>query len=281
MPIIADVNRLISLIIDTFKQMGRGTIWLILLAYLLLQWLVLYAHYDFSSPLFAGMMNGWVTLVNNDRAVPFTHYPSHVLLLPYYFGWARFFVGMLVEGTVLGLVAVLFANSYRRPAPADRLLLSVTLKRWLQFVFGWLLLNGVLLLVNFVLPDLFAPLITGSPRRELAFELGLLPLIYCVVLSFCFLIVPSIAVFGDNILQAIGRSVRVWRRRPVAIFVLSTIILVVPVLISAAVGRADVLVDKFKPDLVYWLLVIGIGADFFINFFWMGSAVGLLIDEEM
>jgi hypothetical protein len=146
---------------------------------------------------------------------------------------------------------------------------------------GWLFLNGLLLLINANFPGWFAPLIKGSPRRELLFELGFLPLIYTIVLSFCFSIIPSIALFGDNILKAIRRSVRILFRRPLTVFLLSLFVLILPVLISAATGRADVVVEKFKPELVYWLLVVGLGVDVLVNFFWMGSAVGLLIEEEL
>jgi hypothetical protein len=45
-------------------------------------------------------------------------------------------------------------------------------------------------------------------------------------------------------------------------------------------GRSGQIVQKFKPELVYWLLLAGLVVDILFFFFWMGTAVRFLVDEE-
>ncbi|MDH4157989.1 MAG: hypothetical protein OEW00_12015, partial [candidate division Zixibacteria bacterium] len=102
MRVMGEINLFIGLAVDTLKQFGRGKIWLILFLYFLIDWLVLYAHYDFASPVFYTLISVWTGLVDSQRAAGFTHYPDQFLLMPYYFGWAKLLVGALVEGAFLG-----------------------------------------------------------------------------------------------------------------------------------------------------------------------------------
>jgi hypothetical protein len=44
--------------------------------------------------------------------------------------------------------------------------------------------------------------------------------------------------------------------------------------------RSAEIVEKFKPELVYWLLLAGLAADVLFYFFWIGTAVRLLVDEQ-
>lgn len=272
------INRFISLFLDIFGQFGRYRIWLLLLAYFLLDWLVLFAHYDFVSPLFYGPVNIWTGLFGTQRATGFSHYPGHFLMLPYYYEWARFFVGVIIEGVMLGAVALMFFNGFMKAE--DRLSFRVILSSWLHLLLGWLLLNGLMLAFSLTLPEWFSSLLTGSPRRMMVFRFGFMPAVYVAVLSLFFFVIPSIAVFGENVIQAVKRSVSIFFRNPFTCICLALIILAGPLLISIVTGRPDIIVEKFKPELVYWVLLAGLVIDIFVNFFWMGAAVRFLIDEE-
>ena len=51
-------------------------------------------------------------------------------------------------------------------------------------------------------------------------------------------------------------------------------------IVSAAAGRPVTIIEKFRPELVYWVLLAGLGFNLIASFFWMGTAVRFLIEEE-
>ncbi len=280
MDIVAGVNLFVGLFVDTFKQFGRGRVWLLLLGYFLLNWLLLYAHYDFLSPLFYVCVSFWTGLFGGQQAVGFTHYPGHFMLLPYFFGWAKFYLGLILEGAVLGAVALMFYGSFLDIPKEERSTLRATLSSWIHLVFGWLLINGLILLVSRELPALLEPWLAGSPRRIQAFEFVVLPFSYVMILALFFFVLPRVAVYRESFFKALKRGLRLFVRNPFTCFFLSLIIMVVPVFLSIIAGYSSGIVEKFRPELVYWLLLAGLVVDIFFNFFWMGTAVRFLIDEE-
>ena len=280
MTTISSINRFISLFIDTIRQFGRGRIWLLLFAYFLLNWLLLYSHYNFVSPIFYGFIKFWTGLFGNQQATGFTHYPGHFLLLPYFFGWAKFYLGVVVEGAVLGAAALMFYDSFLDVGKEDRASLKTILASWIHLVLAWLLLNGLIMLANLQLPELLEPWLVGSPQRIMAFEFVLLPFIYVVVLALFFFMVPSVAIYRESFLKALKRSLSIFVKNPFTCFFLSLIVLAVPILIAIINSRSAEIVQKFKPELVYWLLLVGLVVDIFLYFFWMGTAVRFLMDEE-
>jgi hypothetical protein len=153
MNLVTSINRFIGLFFDTFKQFGRGRIWLLLLAYFLLNWLFLYAHYNFVSPFFYGLIKFWTGLFGDQQATGFTHYPGHFLLLPYFFGWAKFYLGIILEGAVLGAVALMFSHAIQLTAQVERQTFKRVVSSWIHLVLAWLLINGLILLANLYVPS--------------------------------------------------------------------------------------------------------------------------------
>lgn len=280
MSLIGSINRFLDLFIDSFRELGRGRIWLLLGGYFAVQWLILYAHVHFASPLVWGWMKVWLGLFPDHIANGFKHFPGHYLTLPYLFDWARFAIGLLFEGVVLGGVAMLFFDGMLDTPKSDRLSLKLLGPSWIHLVLGWLVLNGLMLAFAVVLPGWLESWLEGSPRRQLFVQLGVIPGIFVVLLALFYFIIPSVALFGENAWQATRRSLRLFFRHPISMLVLSGLILVGPVATSAIAGRSGLIVDKFHPDMVYWVLLAGLVVGTLASFFWMGTAVRFLIDEE-
>jgi hypothetical protein len=280
MSLIGSINRFIDLFIDSFRELRRGRIWLLLGAYLGLQWLVLYAHVNFSSPLVWGAMKIWLGFFPDSVINGFKHFPGHFLTLPYVFDWARFVIGLVLEGLVLGGIAMLFFDNMLETPKEDRLSLKLLWPSWIHLALAWLVLNGLMLATAVALPGWLESWLEGSPRRQLFIQLGVIPGIFVVLLALLYFAIPSVALFGENVWQAIKRSIRLFFRHPISLLILSGLILVGPVAVSAVAGRAGLIIDKFRPEMVYWVLVAGLVVGALASFFWMGTAVRFLIDEE-
>ncbi|MCD6249793.1 MAG: hypothetical protein J7J98_05620 [candidate division Zixibacteria bacterium] len=274
MNLLDSINQFLRLFIGTFRQFGRGRIWLPLVAYFALQWLVLYAHYDFLRPPFYNMVTLWTSFFGSEMATAYSHYPQHFLLLGQFSGWAKLGVGLILEGLVLGMVAGMFHHRITGSEPGRS-----ALNAWLDLVLVWVVINGLMLIAGMFLPGWLGSLI-NSPRRLLALNLGLLPFLYTLIFALFFMAIPMVMVRGYNGLKAIVESVGLFIRRPFTFFCLATTIVAGPILLGAIVSRPAGIVDSFKPELVYWLLVASLVVEMIAYFFWMGTAVIFLNEDD-
>ncbi len=280
MSIAAGINRLIGIIVDTLRQIPRGRIWLWLLIYFVIDFIVLYAHYDFTSPIFYGVINLWTGLFSDQQATGFTHYPGHFLLLPTFYDWGKLVVGVIFEGLLLGAAALLFYETFVEVDREDRFSFKRLLPSWIHLVLAFVIINAILVGFNLLLPNLLGGWLEYSPRRILFFQWVIMPGVYVIVLALFFYMYSSIAVYRDNIIRALGRSLRLFGRNPITSLVLAAIVLSAPVIFSNIVSSPAKLIRNFSPELVYWLLLIALVAEVIVHFLWMGTSVRVLIDEE-
>ncbi len=280
MSIVDGINRLIGIVLDVFRQFGRGRIWFWLLLYSIISFIVLYAHYDFLSPIFYPIISFWTGLLGEKQSTGFSHYPGHFLLMPYYWEWARLVLSVVIEGLFLGAASVLFYERFVRVDEEDRFAFGQMIRSWIHLSLAFVVLNGLVLAVGWAASNGLASFLAYSPRRQFVFEWLALPFLFMIVLGLFFFTIPVVAVYRENIVRAIGRSAKLFIRNPITVLVMAGIVLAGPVVVSNIANSPSTLVDKFKPELVFWILLGGLVIDLIASFLWMGMAVRFLVDEE-
>lgn len=271
------INRFLGLFLGTFRNLFAGKIWLMLFIYLFANWFILFAHHNFSSPFFYKIISVWSVIFGEEQFQVFTHYPGHFLLLGVYFGWAKFVFGLIFEGLLLGFIAREFYGRYNKP----NIEFSKTLKQsWLSLLAGWVIINGLLLIISIELPELLQDYLWSSPRRQLIFDYLILPSIFIFIFSLFYFVLPGIAIYGWSVLKSISVSVKYFISNPITCLLLAGVVLSGPILISFVNNHPEIIVEKFKPGLVYLLLIGGLVLDILANFFWIGTSVKFLSDEE-
>lgn len=278
MNVLDRINQFIRIVLDTVHQIPRVRIWLPLIAYALIQWLALYAHVDFLTAPFHTIISVWINFIAPEQQVAFTHYPQHYLLLGYYAGWAKLGLGLILESLVLLSVSELFHKRFSPHYDPSRNSRSMIFK-WLNIVVIWIVLNGAMLAVSRYVPELAAPMLDG-PRRLITFSFVLMPCLYVLLFALLFTAIPAVAMYGENALVALGRSLKLFSRRPMMSLSLAIVVLSAPILLGAISGRPTAIVNSFKPELIYWLLVLILIVEMIANFFWMGTAVRLLSQSD-
>jgi len=149
----------------------------------------------------------------------------------------------------------------------------------MNLIIVWAVINGLTLLASMYFPGWFESFL-NSPRRLAAFNYVVMPVVYIFVFGLFFLAIPSVVLFGENALAAMVRSLKLFLQRPFTILFLAAVILAVPIVLGILVGSPVEIVDSFKPELIYWLLVVSLFADMVANFFWMGTAVRFLSEPQ-
>jgi hypothetical protein len=280
MALVKDINYFLLLFADTFRTFRRGTIWLVLFAYFVVMSLLLYAYLNYFSPVFYPLAKATVILAGKEATERFFHYPGHFLYLPAVFGWSKTFVAIIFDGLFLGSAALLIRQEYlgrsNSSASRDKSLLS----SWGHLILASFAFNLLIFAAGFLLPLALQSLLSGYARRGLLFEFVVLPAVYSLILAIFFVVIPRIALYGDSFMRALGLSWKSFIRRPLTSFFLAGIILFVPILIATIANHSDIIIGKFYPELVYWILWVGLGADLLANYFWMGTSVRLLVDNE-
>ena len=280
MPLVAGLNRYISLLIAPFSFLRVWRIWQVLGLYFLIVVTVLLAHLYFDLPIFSGIMSVWTSLFGQEQATGFSHYPGHFILLPYFFGWARFYVGLLLEGLVFGGLSVLFYDGMTRARGDESTRVRSMFSLWLSLSMGWLVIYGLWLLISLVLPQLLDTWLRYSPRRQVAFDFGFLPLLFVMVMSVMYFVLPAIAIYRESVWSAMKRSVRLFIRMPFTFFFLALTISIIPLMMSMIQSKSGLIVEKFSPELVFWISLAAVAADMAVMFMWVGSAVRMLVEEE-
>lgn len=278
---LAAVNRFLSLYIGAFKLIFRARAWAALLAYALVCWLLLYMLYDLSVPAFHAFATWWVAVLDKifgtDDAFLFFRFPDHLMLLADKFGWAKTVVGLFLESLVLGATARTMALMIRgRSAAGDS---KPLLSLWVHLGLAWLIVNLLTITLGNLIPDLL-PFLTRSTKRLLFLQVIVLPGCFTAIFSLFVFVVPSIGVFNDSIRAAISRSLRIFISHPLTCFAMAGSILALPMLFSILSGYDALLMDRFRPELIYWILVAGLFAELVANFFWMAVAVRFLLTQD-
>ena len=271
------INQFLVLILDTFRQFSNWRAWGILLAFLLLNWLVLLAHREYIHAPFYAILSPWINLFGENRARAVSHYPQSYFLMPGLFGWSKLLLGIVLEALVLGAVARLLHRGFAhgRRSGGGRSVLSL----WGHLLVIWLVLTGLNYDAGYFLPGLVAPYVNG-PRRLFVFSFVAMPFVFTFLFSLLIFALPAVVVHGDNAGKAIIRSLRIFLRRPFMCFFLSIFVLALPLLIGSILNRPVDIADRFRPELIYWLLVAKLILETVANFFWMGAAVRFMVEPE-
>ncbi len=268
------LNRFIALFVDTFRQFGRGSAWLPLVLFYIILTFALVVLVRFAEPFWFGAVLAWLSLFEAGVTLGFQHYPDHYLLLPQVFGYAKLALQALLAGFVLALVARQFA----RAMASDVTQPTSSVRLWLHGIMVWILLNGLLWLAGRYLPELLGTLLDG-PRRLLVYQFIILPGISTLILAPLFYAIPAIALHGDSIGRALGRSLRTAAGHPISTLLLAAMILSGPVLFAIMAGYSPQLIERFRPELVAWVLGGGLFAELVASFFWMSIGVQVLLRD--
>ncbi len=251
--------------------------WFPFLLYAAIQFGMLVVLENYVNPYIYPVLRPLVGLLGAGRADFFGHYPELYLLLPTVYQWGKLIIGLVFEGLFIGISSVYFMRLFRRREAKTGA--SLAFRKWPSLLVVWTIVTGILLAINFYLPDLFGDMLFKSPRRAIAFEVFKVFLTIAVYSVFIYA-VPAVIVFRKGIPGAFGATFKYFARNPFFSFFLALVPFLFSLPISYATSNVTTIVDKFTPELVFYILTAGIFIDFVSNYFITGTVVKFLIEES-
>ncbi len=278
MGFIDKINRFIGLYVDTFKALKRPGILLPFLIYACFQVILLQLLVNYTNPGLYPVLSPVINLIREGGGDYFAHYPGLYTMLPLVFQYGKFALGLLFEGLMIGLTVLLFLRIFKSDRTSD-FNLSTAFKNWPRLFVVWGVIAGILMIFNLYFPGFFIEYLRGSPRRLMLFDLAV-RLATVGIYSVFLYAVPSIIVYRQGIIRSFQSSLVLFLRYPLFSFFLAFVPFMLSLPISYAAANSNLIVNKFSPELVHYLLLGGVVADLVINFFLAGTIAKFLIDER-
>nr|MBN2276303.1 hypothetical protein [candidate division Zixibacteria bacterium] len=278
MNFIAKLNRLIGLYLISIRWFFRGRLWLPFILYAILQFIILIMLCNYVNPFIYTILSPLVGLLGDRNAEYFGHYPSLYLMLPFVFQWLKLAASIIFEGLAIGLTAALFIRALE-PRRANNAEFPAIFRKWPALLVIWVIISGIIFAVNWYAPAIFHDYLSGSPRRMAVFDIAL-KLVGVVIYSVFIYAVPAVIAYGENILGAFKTSFRLFAENPVFTFFLTLFPFLLTLPITYLSEKVEIIVDKFSPELVFYILLIGIIVDAIVNYILTGAVVKFLLEEE-
>ncbi len=277
MGIIEKINRFLQLYLSSLGALRRPLVILPLIVYALIQYLVLIVLENYNHPAIFPWLSSLVSLTGQGREEFFSHYPELYILLPNIYQWAKLAVGFLLEALFLTVTVVLFVRHFNQ-ADSRQWPLSLVWKRWPTTFAVWAIVSILLVIINIYIPGFFAGYLYGSPRRAFVFD-AVMKVFTVGVYSLFLYALPAAIVYNNGLIKSLKTSLTFFVRYPIFTFFLAFIPYILSLPLAYATAASSVIVDKFSPGLVVYLLIAGIFVDLIINYFLTGTAVRFLLQE--
>ena len=276
MSLLAKINNFILTYLEVFKSLKRFSLWLPFFVYALFQVILLFILLSFTSPILAGV---FVPLFKKMYGEAILHYPTFFAFLPAVFNRANLLVGLFLGIILDGAAFFMFCSYFTQKRFSFLSGIKVALsKYWMLLALGILKLPVILVMrIPFWL---LRDMVTGSPRREFALEVGciILGVIYTGIFVYA---TPAIIWHRKKLFRAIADSWSIF----IGNFFSTFLFIFIPVLINFPVNflkrQSPTLVTKFSPEIVAWVVVLGVIVSILANFFSSGAVAKFYLGEEV
>lgn len=233
----------------------------------LLQGILLLLLFCFLVPPVDKIMVPIIKLVFKDR---FFHFPGSLVLLPKAFYYGNLLLGIFAGSFFGGVAAYLFATHFSGQRGAFKRGLSLAFSRYASLMLLWAVETLLFVLIVVFPQKLFSVLVVGSPRRALALQVGsfALALVGVTFLTYAFI---SVILSQSRILDSIRESLQLAGRRFFSTFFFVSIPFLIRLPFDYLLFDPELIVTKFNPYLVVYLLAVTIAASLLGSFLLVGN----------
>ncbi len=252
---------------NCFRSIRQGKIFLLFVAYAILQTAGVFVLMQFAFPPFSSFLVPLMRMLYGDSVL---HYPNNFLVLPVLFFWYNLLLSGILGIVLVGVTTKLFSKSFQSEAVDFRRSFGLVKSRYFYLFGAWLVETAVLVLVLIYLPKLLDQVDFIAARSNLIKQL-LASLVAIVATSLFTYTTVLIMLDQDGPFQAIRRSFGLFLRFPVVTILLIALPNMVRMPMDLLSGRPAFLISKFSPEVVAGTVVLSIFVSMFTNYFLVGT----------
>ncbi len=239
------------------------------------------AHYYIFSPVTGPLVHGWASLFEVEVAKALVHYPGHFIVLPYLFEHSVLIFNIFAEAFLFGIFLSLLVGIYRGSPYSLGGSFKDSAGKYLKLAATWAILYIILYVVGRYFFD-FVENVLGysmevAPRRKALVTLILHGLRILILAPSVFLL-PSIIIGGVSFGAAIRRGLSFFTSHPFASLGLVLVPYFIWTPLPLALAFPAKLVQIFNPEMVFYLVIGSIFANFVANFIFLGTSLKLYLD---
>ncbi|MFH2035887.1 MAG: hypothetical protein ABIJ45_05735 [Candidatus Zixiibacteriota bacterium] len=275
---IEGLNRLMGVYISAAKTIWRISVWGPFFILFLMQLLLLACLNNYVNPHLYPLLYPLVSLLGDSRVDIMAHYPGLYLVLPSVFQYGKLALGILFEGLITGITVIAFLKIFAG-SKYSGLNIKSAIRQWHNLLLCWVVISAVLYALNSLIPPFFTEQMYGSPRRQMLFDLGM-GLMTTIFYALFIYSLPIIIISGRNFIAAIIKSLSYFRKYPIFSFFIALIAYLITLPASFLSARSETIVDKFTPEMVFYVLAFGLVLDLLINILLTGALTKFLSDES-
>jgi hypothetical protein len=235
-----------------------------------LQFIVLVSLSLFSVTPLSAVMVPLVERLGGENAL---HYPMHMLLMPQMYALVYLPLAAVLGFSLFGFAVSLMVDYYER----HNVVIERRRRRSTVALIPSMIVVGVInvtivTMIQFVISyaSVRAPIPMISKFMWL-FGVALVVFVQVFMVYSLYFVITRTA----NPLGAIASSIRMGRRRLVVTALIIVTVVLIHLPLDALTQRADKVVLKFNPELVFVILAIGIAVEIFTNYFLFAATTSL------
>lgn len=266
---------------SVLKLSFRPILWVPLGIQALIACALAFAHLYIFSPITGSMVQGWASLFELEVGKALIHYPGHFIVLPYLFEHSVLIFNLFFEALIFGVFLSLLIRIYRGTTYSLGQSFKESAGKYLQLAATWALVYIILYVIGRYFFE-FVENVLGysleiAPRRKFLVT-SLLHAVRLLILAPTVFLLPSIILGGVSFGGAIKRGFSFFASHPFAALGLVMVPYFIWTPLPLALSYTDKLVRIFNPEIVFYLIIGSIFANFIANFIFLGTSLKLYLD---
>ena len=257
------LNFLIGSYIDAIKAMFSVRLWTPYFIFALVSVLMAWLFTKPFLPVIGPCVTEVAVFIAGTEAV--LHYPDLYGFLPSVFGWTNILFSILLEVLLIGTGFIMFAGYFKHERVGFFSALGAAKGKYFQLVAMWLFYTAVFLLLLFYIPKVFESRIAESPRAILALHI-LLRFVGYVILAMFMYVLPYILLDRERFISSLANSVRTFFKNIFSSYIIAVVPYLIALPFSVMLSNPFLIVRKFSPELVFYLITGEIIANMFASF---------------
>jgi len=257
--------------IETTRNLGRSRLWVPILLFTIVQWIALLLITQFYQPLLAPALAPFLKLFFGDAVL---HYPNFYLGLYDVYGTVSIVLDLILWSWLQG-AALLAVWQADRLAEPGRGVFGRSWGSYGRLFLVRLCLDGLLVLLLIVGRPLIVGTGEGATGESVrAFRYGAI-VVGSLIESFLLYAPLAILIENRSFPSALGRSLRIGFRMPIATFLVVFVPNLLQIPAGAVFRRSDAIVANMAPEVVGWVMALWIAIYSVALFYVVGSAARL------